>query len=66
MKYIVKGKADTGQTVYWNADRKSWYLNEYDATVYDDVNKADTACYVAETTIAIECVTDITFVQKQG
>lgn len=31
-KYVVVGTCN-GETVYWNKDRKGWYIHQYDATV---------------------------------
>lgn len=59
-KYVVVGNCN-GETVYWNEDRKGWYIHQYDATVYDDVEKANTASEIAEVTLTVECIENITF-----
>lgn len=60
MKYVVIGKCD-GKKVYWNGNEKGWYCNKEYATIYKDVNSADSASIQAECTLTMECVDDITF-----
>lgn len=60
MKYVVIGKCD-GKKVYWNGNEKGWYCNKEDATIYKDVNSADSASIQAECTLTIDCVDDISF-----
>lgn len=59
-RYRVYGYSVRGNKLYWNKD-EGWMCNDYDATVYDDASKADSACYIAEDTLTIEGVTEITF-----
>lgn len=63
MKYVVVGKTFDNELVYWNNDKKGWYCSEEYATKFENENKADSACYVAETTLTVEGVTNIHFIK---
>lgn len=59
-KYIVYGKSQ-GRNLYWNGEQKGWYVNDYDATVYDNEDKACNASEQARNTITVEMVFGITW-----
>ncbi|SEP82284.1 hypothetical protein SAMN04487977_101530 [Treponema bryantii] len=61
MKYRVVGRYMNGDKAYWNASSKGWYVHDYDATVFTDVEKANTASEIAEVTMTVDCVDCITF-----
>lgn len=63
MKYVITGEDLNGQSLYWNGINKGWYINKYDATFFDDVNKADTECYIAEQAITVEGVSNVHFIK---
>ena len=65
MKYIVTGNC-SGAKVYWNSDRKGWYTDIWYASKYDDVERANTACEIAEVTLTVEMVNGITFEKIKG
>lgn len=61
MKYRVVGRYSNGAKAYWNSNCKGWYVHDYDATVYDDAEKAITASEIARTTLTVDLVDCITF-----